>query len=143
MECATASMNSKLKNRIFIVLIVISNTVGNLFLGIGMAHMPSFRAVTPIHYFVLLIANYWILGGVGLLIIWMVSQLSMFTWADLTYVLPVTASAYVITAILSKVFLYEQISISRWVGIALISLGVVFVSETPARTKPEPGAGAA
>ncbi|MES2220374.1 MAG: EamA family transporter, partial [Acidobacteriota bacterium] len=74
---------------------------------------------------------------------WMVTQLSMFTWADLTYVLPVTASAYVITAILSKVFLHDQISISRWVGIALISLGVIFVSETPPRTKPEPGTGAA
>jgi drug/metabolite transporter (DMT)-like permease len=136
-------MSSKLKNRVFIVLIVLSNTVGNLFLGIGMAHMPGFLAVTPIHYLVSLVANVWIWGGVALLIVWMVSQLSMFTWADLTYVLPVTASAYVITAILSKFFLYEQISISRWIGIALISLGVVFVSKTPPRTKPEPGAGVA
>ena len=136
-------MGSKLKNRVFIVLIVLSNTVGNLFLGLGMARMPGFLAVSPIHYFVLLATNYWILSGVGLLIVWMVSQLSMFTWADLTYVLPVTASAYVITAALSKVFLHEQISISRWVGIGLISLGVIFVSETPARTKPETDAGAA
>jgi len=138
-----ASMGSKLKNRIFIVLIVLSNTVGNLFLGIGMAHMPGFLVVTPIHYFVSLLANAWILGGIGLLIVWMVSQLSMFTWADLTYVLPVTASAYVITAILSKFFLHEEISVSRWIGIGLISLGVVFVSETPPRTKPETDAGAA
>ena len=136
-------MVSKWKNRVFIVLIVLSNTVGNLLLGIGMAHMPGFFAGSPIHYFVLLVMNYWILGGIGLLIVWMVAQLSMFTWADLTYVLPVTASAYVITAILSEVFLHEQISISRWIGIALISLGVLFVSKTPPRTKPEPDAGAA
>jgi uncharacterized membrane protein len=61
----------------------------------------------------------------------------MFTWADLTYVLPVTASAYVLTAILSKFFLHEQISVSRWIGIVLISFGVLFVSGTPERTKPE------
>ena len=126
------------RDRIFIVLIVLSNTVGNLLLGIGMAHMPSFHAVSPSGYLLSLLENYWIWSGVALLIIWMVSQLSMFTWADLTYVLPVTASAYVLTAILSKFFLYEQISVSRWIGIVLISFGVLFVSKTPERTKPEP-----
>lgn len=124
------------RDRIFIVLIVLSNTVGNLFLGIGMAHMPSFHAVSPLGYFTSLLQNYWMWSGVALLVVWMVSQLSMFTWADLTYVLPVTASAYVLTAILSKFFLHDQISISRWIGIVLISIGVLFVSETPERTKP-------
>jgi drug/metabolite transporter (DMT)-like permease len=133
-----SSMVSRWRDRIFIVLIVLSNTVGNLFLGIGMAHMPSFHTVSPANYFLGLFENYWIWIGIALLIIWMVSQLSMFTWADLTYVLPVTASAYVLTAILSKFFLHEQISVSRWIGIVLISFGVLFVSETPERTKPEP-----
>lgn len=132
------SVVSNLKNRIFIVLIVLSNTVGNLLLAIGMKHMPAFQAVSPQGYFLTLLESYWILGGVALLIVWMVAQLSMFTWADLTYVLPVTASAYVITAILSKFFLNDQISIERWAGIVLISVGVMFVSETPERTKPEP-----
>lgn len=129
---------SKWKNGIFIVLIVLTNTVGNLFLGIGMARMPSFHSVSPLAYFLHMLENYWMWGGVALLIVWMVSQLSMFTWADLTYVLPVTASAYVLTAILSKFFLYEQISVSRWIGVVLISFGVLFVSKTPERTKPEP-----
>ncbi len=133
-----SSTVSRWRDRIFIVLIVLSNTVGNLFLGLGMAQMPSFHVVSPPGYFLSLLENYWIWSGIALLIIWMVSQLSMFTWADLTYVLPVTASAYVLTAILSKFFLYEQISVSRWIGIVLISFGVLFVSKTPERTKPEP-----
>jgi drug/metabolite transporter (DMT)-like permease len=135
---ALSSTVSKWRDRIFIVLIVLSNTIGNLFLGIGMAHMPSFHAVSPGGYFMVLLENYWMWIGVALLILWMVSQLSMLTWADLTYVLPVTASAYVLTAILSKFFLHEQISVSRWIGIVLISFGVLFVFETPERTKPEP-----
>ena len=135
---ALSSTVPKWRDRIFIVLIVLSNTIGNLFLGIGMAHMPSFHAVSPLGYFLSVLGNYWMWSGVALLIVWMVSQLSMLTWADLTYVLPVTARAYVLTAILSKLFLHEHISVSRWIGIMLISVGVLFVSETPERTKPEP-----
>ncbi len=62
----------------------------------------------------------------------------MFTWADLSYVLPMTASAYAFTAILGKFFLGEQISAERWAGIALISFGVVLVAETPPWTHTSP-----
>ncbi len=65
----------------------------------------------------------------------MFAQLSMYTWADLSYILPVTASGYVITAILSKFFLAEHISPSRWIGVVVISLGVMCVAHTPADTK--------
>lgn len=131
-------MNSGMKNRTFIALIVLSNTIGNLLLGIGMTYMPSFHNVTPIQYFAALFGNSWIWGGVALLIVLMVSQLSMYSWADLTYVLPVTASAYVLIAVLSRIFLHEHISLSRWIGVGLISLGVLFVAETPTRTKAVP-----
>jgi drug/metabolite transporter (DMT)-like permease len=129
---------SKLKNRIFITLLVVSNTLGNLFLGLGMKGMPDFESVSILSYTRAFLSNAWILGGIGLLIIWMLAQLSMFSWADLSYVLPVTASAYVFTAVLGKFFLDESISIARWAGIVLISLGVVLVSETPPWTHLQP-----
>jgi uncharacterized membrane protein len=65
----------------------------------------------------------------------MFAQLSMYTWADLSFVLPVTASGYVVTAILGKLFLNEAVSISRWVGVVIIAFGVVLVAETRADTK--------
>ncbi len=65
----------------------------------------------------------------------MISQLSMFTWADLTYVLPVTSSTYALTAIVSKFVLGEQVSLARWIGIGIVTLGVVLVSETAPNTK--------
>jgi drug/metabolite transporter (DMT)-like permease len=129
---------SKLTNRIFITLIVITSTMGNLLLGVGMQRMPDFGAVSFFSYLGALSTNWYFLGGTGLLIVWMISQLWMFTWADLTYVLPVTASAYIFTAILSKFFLGERISIARWTGIAIISFGVLLVSETPPDTKHQP-----
>jgi drug/metabolite transporter (DMT)-like permease len=131
-------VDGRLRNRIFIILLVVSNTVGNLFLAEGMKLMPDFGASSAWPYFQSLLTNGWIVSGVLLLIIWMIAQLSMFTWADLSYVLPMTASAYVFTALLGKFVLGEQISAVRWGGIALVALGVILVSETPASTHVPP-----
>lgn len=100
--------------------------------------MPDFLGTSLISYLFALISNPWILGGTALLTVWMVSQLSMFTWADLSYVLPVTASGYIVTAILGKWLLNEQVSSMRWVGTVLITCGSMLVSRTPVRTKPHP-----
>jgi drug/metabolite transporter (DMT)-like permease len=126
---------SKFTNRLFIVLVVATNTLGNILLGIGMERMPDFYAVPFLSYITTLGTSWQVLGGTALLVVWMIAQLSMFTWADLTYVLPVTSSAYILTAILSKFFLGEQISVARWIGIVIISFGVLLVSETPPDTK--------
>lgn len=125
---------SQSRNRIFIALLVVTNTVGNLFLARGMQSMPDFQPQALFHYALTFMTNVWIVSGIALLIVWTVAQLSMYTWADLSYVLPVTASAYVLSAILAKLFLNEQISGARWAGIGLIALGVVLVAETPPRT---------
>lgn len=130
--------NKRLKNRLFILLLVVSNTLGNIFLALGMKAMPDFQPGAVLSYTAGFLSNAWIMGGLALMTIWMVAQLSMFTWADLSYVLPVTGSAYVLTAILSHFFLNEQISIARWGGIVLVSFGVLLVSETPPWTHSQP-----
>lgn len=126
-------MTFQQKNNFFIALVVLTNTIGTLFLGIGMAEMPEFGTTSLAAYVQAFLINPWILPGIALLAVWMLAQISMYSWADLTYVLPVTASSYVFIAILSKFVLNEHISAARWVGIVLIAFGVVFVSETPAR----------
>jgi len=128
----------KLRNQIFIALIVVTNTFGNLCLAEGMNAMPEFRPQIFFAYSRKLLTNSWFVGGVILLAIWMVAQLSMFTWADLSYVLPMTASGYAFTAILGKFLLGDRISLARWLGIALISFGVVLVAETPPWTHAAP-----
>jgi drug/metabolite transporter (DMT)-like permease len=125
----------RLKNRIFIALVVISNTVGTVLLGRGMSQLPDFTPQRALGYIGSFLTNPWIVFGVLLLMVWMAAQLSMFTWADLSYVLPVTASYYILTALLSRFFLGERISVTRWAGIAVISLGVMLVAETPPGAK--------
>lgn len=47
------------------------------------------------------------------------------SFADLSYVLPATASSYVIIVLLSIVCLHEHVSPQRWAGVAFIVLGAV------------------
>jgi len=70
----------------------------------------------------------WILTGVCLLMLFFSTYLSSLSWADLTYVLPATALSYVLMALLGKLFLHENVTASRWLGIALITIGVGFVA---------------
>jgi bacterial/archaeal transporter family protein len=123
-------------NRIFVVLVVLSNTFGNFALAQGMGLMPAFGSVSLVQYILLMATNWHLIVGVALLGAWMVAQLTMLTWADLSYVLPVTASGYILTAFLGKFFLHEHISAGRWLGVVLIAIGSMLASMTPIQTVP-------
>ena len=63
------------------------------------------------------------------------SYLTALSWADLTFVLPATAFGYVIIALLARFWLHESISLERWAGIVLVTLGVGFVAQGPSLTQ--------
>ena len=91
-----------------------------------------------LNYSRVILSNGWFVVGIVLLIVALIAQLSMFTWADLTYVLPMTAGSYALTAILGKFFLGETVTAARWAGVVLISFGVILVAETPSWTHDAP-----
>lgn len=124
---------ANLKTIIAIGILVLSSSFGNLLLAIGMKNMPQFEIGSLLSYFRAMLADPWLISGTVLMIVFMISQLSLFSWADLSYVVPMTGIGYAITAVLSLVFLHETVAVTRWTGIALISFGVVLVSETPPR----------
>ena len=76
----------------------------------------------------------WVALGVLLLIAFFASYLTALSFSGLTYVLPATSVGYILMALLAHFFLHEQISFYRWAGIALIALGVGFVTRGPAKT---------
>ena len=118
------------------------NVSGNYCLSLGMRHMDGMLSLSPMAYLRAL-ANPWVLGGVVLLISWLVAQLALLSWADLSYVLPVTAVGYVFVALVGKVLLNEQITTQRWAGIGLIVAGVALVGggSAPQTAHPRPQAG--
>jgi drug/metabolite transporter (DMT)-like permease len=82
--------------------------------------------------------NPWVISGIILLLGFMASYLTALSWADLTYVLPATALGYILMAGLSRVFLHENVTPKRWLGILLITAGVGFVATGPSLTEKRP-----
>jgi drug/metabolite transporter (DMT)-like permease len=78
--------------------------------------------------------NPWIVVGMVCLLAFFASYMTALSWADLTYVLPATSLGYVLLALIARVVLHEHVSPVRWLGIALISGGVTFVTGGPALT---------
>jgi uncharacterized membrane protein len=123
------------KTRIFALIVILSSLAGNSLLSVGLHQMGSLIGQSPLAY-ILALANPFVAAGVVLLIIWMISHMVLLSWADLSYVLPVTSLGYVLTAVVGRIFLQESVSLSRWVGVSVIMLGFVLVSRTTPSAKP-------
>jgi drug/metabolite transporter (DMT)-like permease len=132
--------HQKLLPRQYLILglVAVCAPLGDTCLSRGMTSLPT---ITLAHPSTLIAAVFtpWIALGIALLIGFFASYLTALSWADLTFVLPATAFGNVIVALLARFWLNEAISWQRWLGIALITLGVGFVANGPALTEnPEP-----
>src|SRR5579864_3415591 len=128
-----------LKTKVLTVFVILTNVLGNFSMSWGMKHQPTQLADSPLAY-IQTIFTPWVLLGTTLLILWLLSRMTLLGWADLSYVLPVTAIGYVLTAILGRYFLGEEISYQGWAGTMLIVAGIILVGMTPSNTTgSEPG----
>ena len=125
-------MKLLLKTRLFTAIVVLSNVLGNFSLTWGMRQVGRVLTLSPWPYIAALF-NPWVALGVGLLIVWLLSQMTLLSWADLSYVLPVTSVGYVLVALAGRFFLHEEITWGRWAGIGLIMAGVMLVGKTAPR----------
>ncbi len=78
--------------------------------------------------------NPWVLLGVVLLVVYFAAHTLVLSWADLSYVLLITSSGYILTAALSGLILGERVSCSRWAGTLLVAAGAALVGSTAAST---------
>lgn len=83
---------------------------------------------------ILAVFNPWVGLGILLLLAFFASYMAALSFADLTYVLPATSLGYVLLALMAKFVLHEQVTLTRWLGIVLISAGVGFVTRGPVLT---------
>jgi hypothetical protein len=66
---------------------------------------------------------------------WVLSRMALLSWADLSYVIPVTSIGFVLNAVMGAVFLGETITPLRWTGTLCIVGGTVLVGLTAPRTE--------
>jgi drug/metabolite transporter (DMT)-like permease len=132
----TETPTGLLKTRELTIAVIITQVIGNVALSRGMHNAGSVVSLSPLPY-LHAILNPWVAGGVIILAFWMLSNLTLLSRADLSYVLPVTSISYVLIAILGHFFLNERVNVLRWIGIVVITFGVMIVGKTPTRTTPD------
>jgi drug/metabolite transporter (DMT)-like permease len=122
-----------LKRYLVLAGIIVSGAIGDILLSRGMRSMPPV-GLDHLPRLITAVFTPWIAGGIFFLLIFFACYLTALTWADLTFVLPAAALDYVLLALLSQFFLHENVTLTRWLGILLITSGVGFVTRGPALT---------
>ena len=102
-------------------------------MALGMKQVPEKMSLDPSLYLRAML-NPFVAMGVVALILALLTRMALFSLADLSYILPVTAIGYVGAVFIGKVFLHEAVSAERWMGTLLIFGGAVLVGSTARNT---------
>jgi uncharacterized membrane protein len=114
------------KTALLCAVVVLTNVAGNFALSYGMKRADGSLPAALI--------NPYVASGILLLIGWTVSRMSLLSRADLSFVLPVTSLGYVLNALAGRFLLGEAVSIDRWAGAVLITVGAMLASSTSPRS---------
>ena len=126
----------RIKTLVMILAMVVCANTGDLLLKRGMTQVGAVEisAAGLQHAFFATVTNGTIWIGIVFLIGFMSSYMTVLSWADYSYVMPVGAFGYATLTLFAVTFLHEAVSPRRWVGVILICVGVLLVSQTRPRT---------
>jgi drug/metabolite transporter (DMT)-like permease len=122
-----------LRTYLLLAAFVALRAFGNLALALGTKRFPEALSIHPTAYLGAMIDPF-AAAGIAMLILSIFARMAIFSVADLSFVLPVTAVGYVLAALLGHAILSEPVSGARWLGTILIFAGAALVSSTPRNT---------
>ena len=124
-----------------LLTVMVTASLGDTLLSRGMKEMDQRYGRIDLHHLSILLhalANLNVMAGIALLIVFFATYMTALSWADLSFVMPATAFGNVMIALLSRFWLHETLSWSRWLGILMLTCAVGFVANSPARTEHSP-----
>lgn len=124
------------KTLVTAIVVVGTNVAGNYAVARGLRGVGELDTASPLPYLHAL-ATPWVAAGAALMVGWMISRLALLSWADLSYVLPITALSYALSPLAGALLLKEYVALHEWVGIMLITGGVALVAGTAPGTTGE------
>ncbi|MEB3228770.1 MAG: EamA family transporter [Synechocystis sp.] len=128
----------ELKTIALLVTMVTTQVLGDIWLSQG---MKVHGAVTDYSLgalwglFLYLLTSPWIVLGVATLIFSLFLYFTATSRLDLSLVLPLFSSSYILNALLAWVMLGEQVSSYRWLGTLMIASGVFIVAWSESRAR--------
>jgi uncharacterized membrane protein len=126
----------RIKTLVMVLAMVVCANAGDLLLKRGMTEIGAVQLTASglAQAFRLTVASGTIWVAILFLSGFMLSYMTVLSWADYSYVMPAGAFGYALLTLLAVVFLHESVSARRWVGVVLICAGVLLVGQTKPRT---------
>jgi drug/metabolite transporter (DMT)-like permease len=124
-------MGETMKTIAIAFLAALSAAVGETLLSFAMKRSGQVDVTESSHWvnlFLSVVRNPYIFTGVIFLGVYFFLYLVALSWADLSFVLPLTAVSYIFAAFLAKFFLNEDVTWLRWVGTVVIIAGITLVA---------------
>jgi drug/metabolite transporter (DMT)-like permease len=120
----------RMKTYAVLVLAVLAQASGNVFLSKGMKYVASFNSMQSAGLMSVPLQaaeNPMIWIGVAMSITFYILFATALSWTDLSLVLPVISAEVVVNVAFADYFLGEPVSAARWAGTFLIAAGVILV----------------
>jgi drug/metabolite transporter (DMT)-like permease len=115
---------------ILFFFIVVAGTGGELCLSRAMksiGEIHDFRPRSLLRFIGRAIRLPWLWAGIALMAVGFFSLLAILSFLEVSFVVPVSALSYAAGALGAKFLLGERITHHRWMGIAIVTLGVTLV----------------
>ena len=130
----------RLKTLLMVLAMVACANAGDLSLKRGMTQIGAVQLSEAglAHALWMTSLNPTIWLGILLLLGFMLSYMTVVSWADYSYVMPAGAFGYALLTFLAVTILGETVTPRRWIGVFLICVGVLLVGQTKPRTTGEP-----
>jgi drug/metabolite transporter (DMT)-like permease len=126
---------------LLIITLVFTQVLGDIWLSRGMkifGEVSSFSPEKIENLFLYLLTSPWIWLGVATLVFSMLLYWMAVSRLDISYVLPMHASSYVLNALLAWAILSERVSLIRWLATIIIATGVFVVGWSEHRKDSRP-----
>lgn len=115
-----------------IVLTDIGESIAQLLMKTGLNHtgMSTVTLANFPDFFLNNVSSVFIWLGILVYIANFFIWMAILTRIDLSVAFPVGSTSYIFVPVLSMIFLHERVDPLRWAGIAVIILGIHFVSQS-------------
>ncbi|HEX9000660.1 MAG TPA: bacteriohopanetetrol glucosamine biosynthesis glycosyltransferase HpnI [Blastocatellia bacterium] len=119
-----------MKTFLLLSSLILCSSLGEILSAKGMQQIGdvSFRPRALLGAFWRMLRNQYLFFGVVFMAASFFSFISLLSYADLSFVVPLTAVGYITNTLGARFFLHERISRERWLGTLLVACGVSLIS---------------
>jgi ceramide glucosyltransferase len=119
-----------MKTFLLLCSLIVGSSLGEILSAKGMRKVGdvSFRPKALIGSLGRMIRNPYLFAGVACLAVAFFSFISLISYAELSFIAPLTAVSYITNTLGARFLLKERISKGRWMGTMIVTIGVAIIS---------------